>query len=69
MSRGASLTASLTAVRLLREKPLRPPELADALGVSLSTAKRILGAIQAAGEPLVVEKVGREARYSIQTKQ
>jgi predicted DNA-binding transcriptional regulator YafY len=50
---------------LLREEPRRPTDLAKELGVSLSTAKRILAAIRDAGEPLTTEKRGREAFYRL----
>ncbi len=64
-ARGATVVAALRAVALLRRQPLRRGDLAAELGVSLSTAQRLLAAVREAGEPLQREERGREAWYSL----
>jgi DNA-binding IclR family transcriptional regulator len=64
-ARGASITTALRAVALLRSEPRRPTDLAAELRCSPATVKRLLVAIREAGEPLTVDRRGREAWSSL----
>jgi predicted ArsR family transcriptional regulator len=56
---------AIRAMRLLREAPRRPGDLAEALGCSRRTAERFLRVLEDEGEPLEREERGREAWYSL----
>lgn len=63
-ARGDVARQALRAVQLLRAAPRRRADLMDELGISRSSASRILRAI-ADVEQVDVEKRGREAFYRV----
>ncbi len=59
------LERGLYAIRLLREQPISPGDLARTLGVSRDTVDRLFAAIRRAGLQLTRTKRGRYTYYSL----
>lgn len=66
MGEGSDLArTTVRLMRLLREAPHRRADLMDVLGVSRSTADRLLRVLEEEGEPLTKSVRGREAWYRL----